>query len=143
MEAISEAIIQTSERGLIYRLSGVPIKIDEGWSLLASVGLLICVVWLVWGGVFYRSSSPEPEVEGVTRRWFKHLVRGSVLELLVALPTHLAVRGKDECCAPAVSFIGIVTGLSVMLLCFGPGILFLYLERARRLRARQVAPAGK
>ncbi len=139
---ISVSIQQTVEQGLIARMTGVPLSVDRGWYELGSIGLLIGAVWLIWGGVFYRFYKQEG-AEGMIRRWMRNLFRGSVLELLVALPTHIAIRSRGECCAPMVSFMGIVTGLSVMLMCFGPGILFLYLERARRLKPKQVAPAGQ
>jgi len=62
------------------------------------------------------------------------LLRGSVAELLVAVPTHVIVRRRDDCCAPAATFWGIVTGLSVLLLAFGPGVYFLFARRAATLR---------
>ena len=62
------------------------------------------------------------------------LLRGSVAELLVAVPTHVIVRRRDDCCAPAATFWGIVTGLSVLLLAFGPGVYFLFARRAAALR---------
>ena len=33
-------------------------------------------------------------------------------------------------------FVGLVTGISVMLLAFGPGVYFLFAERADRIRQR-------
>ncbi len=64
----------------------------------------------------------------------KWLLRGSILELLVAVPSHIVVRQRGVCCAPAGTFWGITTGLAVMLLAFGPGVFFLYVARCRRLR---------
>ena len=39
-------------------------------------------------------------------------------------------------------FWGIATGISVMLLCFGPGVYFLFVERFGRLKPK-AAPIGK
>jgi hypothetical protein len=58
--------------------------------------------------------------------------------LLVAVPSHIVVRSRNDCCAPFGSFWGIATGLSIMLLSFGPGVLFLFVERCRRLQPRSV-----
>jgi len=68
------------------------------------------------------------------------LLRGSILELLVAVPSHIIVRQRNECCAPIVTFWGIVTGISVMLLSFGPGVLFLFAARVRRKKNQRSSP---
>jgi hypothetical protein len=83
-------------------------------------------LWLVWGILFYlyfRNSN------NVTTRLVSWLLKGSVLELLIAIPSHVIVRRRDECTAPIVTSFGIVTGIAVMLLCFGPSVLLLYKKR--------------
>lgn len=101
-------------------------------------GLLICggivlASWAVWGFVFWRYAASVDAEESLTviTRW---LLRGSVLELLVAVPSHVIVRRREDCCAPGLTSMGIATGLAVMLMSFGPGVVFLYLRRARDLR---------
>jgi hypothetical protein len=54
------------------------------------------------------------------------LLRGSALELLVAVPCHVIVRRRDDCSAPVVTGFGIVTGIAIMLLSFGLSVLLLY-----------------
>jgi hypothetical protein len=91
------------------------------------------IAWLVWTLVFYwfaRNDSPE----SLVRRAIRWLIRGSILELLVAVPSHIIVRNRQDCCAPFSTFWGLTTGLSVMLLAFGPGVFFLFAERLARLR---------
>jgi len=93
----------------------------------------LAVNWIVWSVVFRRfalGADPRDSLQRMVR-W---LLRGSVVELLVAVPTHVIVRQKDECCAPGVTALGIASGLSIMLLAFGPGIYYLFLERVRRKR---------
>ena len=106
-------------------------KTDNGIAAVFYGG--IALLWLMWAVVFYwktKSSKPEDAAKQVVR-W---LLRGSILELLVAIPSHVIVRNKDVCCAPMVSFWGITTGLTVMLLCYGPGVFFLFAERFARKR---------
>lgn len=98
-----------------------------GWVFLVAVGLS-WVVWLVVFRCFARNTEPKSFI----RRLMKWLLRGSILELLVAVPTHIIVRQRDVCCAHMITATGIATGLAIMLLSFGPGIYFLYAERIKR-----------
>jgi hypothetical protein len=89
--------------------------------------------WLFWALVFYwfaKSDDPDSVVQRSTR-W---VMRGSIAELVVAVPTHIAVRQRQDCCAPVATLCGIATGLAVLLIAFGPGVYFLFVERGRRLR---------
>ncbi|MCD6049871.1 MAG: hypothetical protein K0Q55_1274 [Verrucomicrobia bacterium] len=135
IEFLSDALQQSANQGLASRLTGAVGGIDVSWYEWTALSMFIGGIWLLWGGVFYRFYRTS-DAESWTRRWLKNLFRGSVLELLVVLPTHIVLRSKDDCCAPMVSFMGIVTGLSVMVICFGPGVMFLYLDRARRLKPK-------
>jgi hypothetical protein len=83
-------------------------------------------LWLSWGIVFYlyfRNSS-----ESVTRL-LSWLLKGSILELLIVVPCHVIVRRRHDCSAPLATSFGIATGLAIMLLSFGPSVLFLYKKR--------------
>lgn len=102
-----------------------------------AIGMVAVAVgsWIAWAVVFFRMTRP-PGPEGVLGRLMKWLFRGSLLQLLVAVPSHVAARHRDDCCAPVITFWGIATGLSVMLLSLGPGVFFLYRERFQKLRGR-------
>jgi len=94
------------------------------------------IVWLMWALVFYRwSRNLEPRT--LVEKQCKVLFAGSVLELLVAVPTHILARSRDYCCAGFSTFIGIALGISVMLLSFGPGVFFLYADRWKKLHPVQ------
>ena len=99
---------------------------DRGFDTKGGLLEIWGVLWLVWGVIFYlylRNKS------GVIQRIVTWLLRGSVLELLIAVPCHVLVRRKDQCCAPIVTSFGIATGIAIMLLSFGPSVLFLYKKR--------------
>ena len=92
-------------------------------------------VWFVWGFIFSRLSNGQ-DPKSIVLLQCKRLLQGSIIALLVAVPSHIIVRGRDVCCAGILTFVGITFGLSVMLLSFGPGIYFLYAERWRKLQPK-------
>jgi hypothetical protein len=106
---------------------------DKGgnWTLWTALVLGVGA-WCAWAGIFYRISRAT-EADDLVSRLCKWLLRGSVLELLIAVPTHIVARCRDYCCAGVMTFIGLTLGISVMLFSFGPGVFFLFAARWRRL----------
>jgi hypothetical protein len=91
--------------------------------------------WIIWA-VIFRNFAKSDDPDSLLKRITHWLLRGSILELLVAVPSHILVRRRGDCCAPLGTFWGIATGISVMLLCFGPGVFFLFVERFERLKPK-------
>jgi hypothetical protein len=77
------------------------------------------------------SRNTNPSV-GLSRQC-RVLLKGSILELLIAVPTHLVARQRTYCCAGFMTFLGLTLGISVMIFSFGPAVFFLYVDRWRRL----------
>ena len=99
---------------------------DWFWDTEMEVVWIFLAIWLVWGVLFYlyfRNSA------AMTTRIVSWLLKGSVLELLIAVPCHVWVRRRGDCSAPMATSFGIVTGIAVMLLAFGPSVLLLYKKR--------------
>ncbi|OGA11022.1 MAG: hypothetical protein A2W68_11075 [Betaproteobacteria bacterium RIFCSPLOWO2_02_64_14] len=90
-----------------------------------ALGVWVCL-WLIWGGIFIQYYRDSSKAVSAAVTW---LLKGSVLELLIAVPSHVFVRQRGDCSAPAVTAFGIVTGIAIMLLAFGPGVLALYKKR--------------
>lgn len=88
--------------------------------------------WIAWGLAFNRYVKDEGSL---VHKMVSRLLAGSVLELLVAVPCHVYIRYKEECSAPIFSGWGIVTGIAVMLLALGPGVLLLYRKRLEQYEA--------
>ncbi len=109
---------------------------NSGNGILFTMILTVVVFWMIWAFIFRRSTKADSPEALLTRatRW---LLRGSILELIIAVPSHVIVRRRDDCCAPAGTFWGIATGISIMLLCFGPGVFFLFVERFERLKSKE------
>lgn len=102
-----------------------------GWAVIAT----LVTLWAIWFIVFSKFASahgPDSLMNRVTR-W---LLCGSILELLVAVPSHIMVRRRDDCCARVSTFWGIALGISVMLIAFGPAVFVLFAQRMRRLQPR-------
>jgi len=89
-------------------------------------------LWVFWAWIFWRwMKKLEPKL--FLEKFCRSLFRGSALELLVAVPAHIFVRQRNDCCAGAGTFFGLACGLAVMLFSFGPGIFFLYAARVDTL----------
>ena len=103
-----------------------------GYTALA-VGL---VTWAVWTALFYRAGL-KASTDDLVARHTRWLVRGSLLELLIAVPTHIVARQRHYCCAGVYTFTGLAVGTAVMLLAYGPAVFVLFAARYRdRVRAR-------
>ena len=98
------------------------------WTALAA-GV---AAWCAWAVVFFRMSR-KADPEDFISRVCQWLLKGSILELLIAVPTHIVARYRDYCCAGVMTFIGLTLGISVMLFSFGPGVFFLFVARWHRL----------
>ncbi len=108
------------------------LSLPLGLVLFDILGLTVAL-WLAWGLVFWRFAKAADTPEALLPRLTRWLLTGSILEFLVAVPCHIATRHRDDCCAPAGSFLGLAFGVSVMLMSFGPGVFFLFVARWRRL----------
>ncbi|HET7152016.1 MAG TPA: hypothetical protein VFI60_11445 [Candidatus Acidoferrum sp.] len=105
---------------------------DKQYSSL----LFWAALWLLWAILFYfyfRNSSK------VITRIISWILKGSVLELLIVVPCHVIVRRRHDCSAPIVTSFGIATGIAIMLLSFGPSVLFLYKKRLDSYATRSSA----
>jgi hypothetical protein len=103
------------------------------WPWVAIIGG-VCV-WGVWSAVFFRLSRTMEPTDWISRQ-SRALLKGSVLELLIAVPTHIVARSRDYCCAGFMTFIGLTMGISVMLFSFGPAVFFLYADRWKKLHPK-------
>jgi hypothetical protein len=103
----------------------------QGDDLGGPAFLALLPLWLLWGLIFYRYKAGMPDKIEKMTRW---LIKGSILELLIVVPCHVIVRQRGDCCAPGITAFGIATGIAVMLLAFGPSVLFLYQKRLGEYR---------
>jgi hypothetical protein len=57
-----------------------------------------------------------------------------VLELLVAVPMHVVVRRRNECCAGMQTGFAICVGAAMAIIALGPAVFVLYHRRWKNLR---------
>ncbi|HYL91603.1 MAG TPA: hypothetical protein VEW69_00445 [Alphaproteobacteria bacterium] len=107
---------------------GFAIKADDVSPLVWWIALV--VVWMI---PFYLHMQNSNTMVARATSW---LLKGSVLELLIAVPSHIIVRRRHDCSAPIVTSFGISTGIAIMLLAFGPAVLLLYKKRMDEYRSR-------
>jgi predicted membrane channel-forming protein YqfA (hemolysin III family) len=119
---------------------GFAIRGDKFWESFldkeANLVLFWGGLWLAWGVIFYLYFRNSSTVVNQVLSW---LLKGSILELLIVVPCHVIVRRRQDCSAPAATSFGIATGIAVMLLSFGPSVLFLYKKRLDEYAARKSA----
>ncbi len=97
-----------------------------GWCAMGAGA----TVWAGWAVLFYLMARRRGTAH-VGMRLHAYLIAGSVLELLVAVPAHLIVRRRTECCAGILTGFGLATGIVVMVIAFGPAVAFLFVRRWR------------
>ena len=135
--AVAGVLTALLASGVIWSL-GFAARGEDFWKGLfekeGNVLLFWGALWLAWGVVFYLYARNST---AVVERLVSWLLRGSVLELLVAVPCHIIVRRRHDCSAPMVTSFGIATGVAIMLLSFGPSVLFLYKKRLGTLLGSQ------
>jgi hypothetical protein len=91
--------------------------------------------WSIWTWIFFRLNRRMDAADWFSRQC-RALLKGSILELLIAVPTHVVARYRDYCCAGFMTFIGLTMGVSVMLFSFGPAVFFLYADRWKKLHPK-------
>jgi len=96
----------------------------------------ILVLWLAWGIVLYKA---RERILDRKSRLHRLLVKGSVAELLIVVPSHVIVTHRNDCCAPIITGYGIATGIAILLMSFGPGVYFLFDAQMTRLKRRRTS----
>ena len=90
-------------------------------------------LWVGWAILFYIRMRHADNAFARATSW---LLKGSILEFLVVVPCHVIVRRREDCCAPAVTGLGMCVGFAIMLISFGPSVLFLYRKQMESYKAR-------
>jgi hypothetical protein len=114
-------------------------KLPRHWDWIPLA--LAAMTWVIWTAAFYRTSQSR-EPQDVISKQCRLLIRGSIAELLVAVPCHIIVRQRNYCCAAFMTFLGLTMGAAVLLFSFGPAVFFLFADRMRSLRPSSTTTGG-
>lgn len=102
------------------------------WKGIYSFWIAMTVAWAVWAVIFYvyyRDADHHTAVARMTRV----LLGGTVLELLISIPTYVrALPAQDECRCGKGSYTGLAFGCTAAFWLFGPGVYLLFLRERRR-----------
>lgn len=90
------------------------------WAILA-------ISWATWGFVFYVHCQRVGRYIAL-KKMTVGVLGGSLVELLVSVPSHIIVSRRPGCFVGIYTMLGIIAGLCVMLWAFGPGIALLFLR---------------
>jgi hypothetical protein len=97
-------------------------------ALIAGIGGA-WIIWLVIFGLMARRTNPQR----LGARLYKSVFVGSVLELLVAVPMHVVVRRRTECCAGMQTGFAIAVGAAMAVIALGPAVFVLYHRRWKQV----------
>jgi len=109
------------------------LKVDEWWLTPILIGG--GAVWVGWTIILWLMTSARTP-ESIAIWLHRTLFAGSVAELLVAVPCHVIVRRRGECCGGILTGTGICIGCVVMVISLGPSVGFLYYRRWRQITGR-------
>ena len=92
---------------------------------------VIGLSWIGWSIVFFIWQRRKERYK-VIRNLISTLLAGSLIELMVSIPSHIIVSRRPGCLVGIGTAIGIICGVGVMLWAFGPGIILLFLKERRK-----------
>lgn len=94
--------------------------------------VILAVSWAGWAFAFYVHCHRLDRYTTL-KRIILWVLGGSLVELLVTVPSHIIVSRRPGCFVGIGTMCGIIAGLCVMLWAFGPGIVLLFLRDRRAL----------
>jgi hypothetical protein len=121
--------------GLLFLAAGAALcavaKADEMvWRSMLAGGVGVWIFWAIALWLLTRGRDPT----SILSRLHLWVIGGSVAELLVAVPSHVIVRRRNECCADIPTALAICVGVAVLIISLGPAVAFLYVRRWKQIR---------
>ena len=116
-------------------------ELVEPWNWVLWCALL--GNWIFWAPLFWAYTRRKVRRDALARlaTW---LFVGSLVELLVCVPSHIITSRRSYCLAGMFTMLGIIAGVYVMLFTFGPALALLFLRpryRREQLEGDAFCPA--
>jgi hypothetical protein len=92
---------------------------------------IVAINWLAWGFIFFIWGMRTQRYKTL-RNVISTMFAGSLLSLVISIPSHLIVVKRPGCLVGLSTALGIISGIFVMLWAFGPGIILLFLREIRK-----------
>lgn len=107
---------------------------DEGLNGYIPLVILavLLTVWAIWTWIFFvywRQGDRYTQLGKMIRG----LVAGSILETIIAVPVHIWATRQRECYCLRGTYTTLILAATVLIWAFGPGIIFLYMHKKRRI----------
>ena len=139
---IVAALMMAILTGAVSLALGELLRLDSlDWAVCVFWGIVF-VNWVAWATLFYFDCQGRDRFQALKRLTLT-VLDGSLVSLLVSVPSHVIVGRRPGCLAGINTGVGIVAGLCVMLWSFGPGIILLFLRDRFRRELQEYKKAEK
>lgn len=102
------------------------------WRGVYGFWIAMALAWAIWAAIFY-SYYRDADHHTAVARMTRVLLRGTVLELLISVPTYVrALPAQEDCRCGKGSYTGLAFGCTAVFWLFGPGVYLLFLRERRR-----------
>jgi len=92
---------------------------------------IVALSWLAWGVIFFIWGTKTQRYKTL-RNFVSTMFAGSLLSLMISIPSHIIVSKRPGCLVGLGTVLGIYSGVFVMFWAFGPGIILLFLREIRK-----------
>ncbi len=92
---------------------------------------IVALSWLAWGVIFFIWGTKTQRYKTL-RNFVSTMFAGSLLSLMISIPSHIIVSKRPGCLVGLGTALGIYSGVFVMFWAFGPGIILLFLREIRK-----------
>lgn len=116
--------------GITLALGELILKNQGEWFAYAFWAIVV-IGWLIWGFIFFIWGMRTQRYK-ILRNVISTMFAGSLLSLMISIPSHLIVVKRPGCLVGLSTALGIISGIFVMLWAFGPGIVLLFLREIRK-----------